>query len=483
LTPNPASGTFDDPADPPPGATLSYVEPTSALSPVRRFYRQYLDRFAVIRRVKAITLGAVFGVRSAFYSHYYRVAPRLPVWCSPTNIRRLRFQYLGTELGLISMGEFRKERPCRTIQIAPVTKVTIPGPRFVRQHPPFGYTPRHVKLESPGIEAIELRDATVIGASNFVVQDDVAVYPDYFEPERDVCMSERFGATALYPRSSRIRHILGHPIQVDAAVSMVGSCTGNYAHWLTETLPKLLAVDLIDEYRSLPLLVDDWIHQHHFDSIDIFNRHRRQIVRVPVHRPVRARRLIEISPPSFAPPEYRSVIERGAFEDVPYNVFKFSRAALNLVRRAAHDLPQRSSSPLRIFVQRKFSKFGNGRSVVNIHKIERVARRLGFVAVEPGSLSVRQQIDIFRRATTIVAPIGAALANAIFVKPGCKIIALAPYYEKANYYYFSNLLGILGHDLRYVLGPQVMTGPSIHPHHRDFRVDMDAFYEALRDMK
>ena len=47
------------------------------------------------------------------------------------------------------------------------------------------------------------------------------------------------------------------------------------------------------------------------------------------------------------------------------------------------------------------------------------------------------------------------MTNLIYAVPGFQIIALAPYYGNAGFYYFSNFMGLLDHDLYYVLGEQL----------------------------
>jgi capsular polysaccharide biosynthesis protein len=48
----------------------------------------------------------------------------------------------------------------------------------------------------------------------------------------------------------------------------------------------------------------------------------------------------------------------------------------------------------------------------------------GFTRVDPGSLTVQQQIDVFSRAEAIVAPHGAGLTNVTFSPPGVKVLEL-----------------------------------------------------------
>jgi capsular polysaccharide biosynthesis protein len=48
----------------------------------------------------------------------------------------------------------------------------------------------------------------------------------------------------------------------------------------------------------------------------------------------------------------------------------------------------------------------------------------GFTRLDPGSVSVQEQIDAFAAAPVVVAPHGAALANLVFARPGVRVLEL-----------------------------------------------------------
>ncbi len=48
----------------------------------------------------------------------------------------------------------------------------------------------------------------------------------------------------------------------------------------------------------------------------------------------------------------------------------------------------------------------------------------GFARLDPGSVSVQEQIDAFAAAEVVVAPHGAALANLVFARPGARVLEL-----------------------------------------------------------
>jgi capsular polysaccharide biosynthesis protein len=68
----------------------------------------------------------------------------------------------------------------------------------------------------------------------------------------------------------------------------------------------------------------------------------------------------------------------------------------------------------------------NNRSVRNEEAVVAVLRARGFESVDPGALSVVEQIRTFAEAAVIVAPHGAALVNLVFASAGARVIELFP---------------------------------------------------------
>jgi hypothetical protein len=68
---------------------------------------------------------------------------------------------------------------------------------------------------------------------------------------------------------------------------------------------------------------------------------------------------------------------------------------------------------------------GHRRLFNDVGLADLLARR-GFETIDPGHLSIAQQINLFRNATAIVAPHGAALTNIGFCEPGTIIYELMP---------------------------------------------------------
>jgi hypothetical protein len=76
--------------------------------------------------------------------------------------------------------------------------------------------------------------------------------------------------------------------------------------------------------------------------------------------------------------------------------------------------------------------------------------RRGFTVLDPGSLTVQEQIDIFHGAEIVLAPHGAGLTNITFCRPGTKVIEMfAPSYVHLGLW---NIAVAVGLDYRYLVG-------------------------------
>ena len=93
------------------------------------------------------------------------------------------------------------------------------------------------------------------------------------------------------------------------------------------------------------------------------------------------------------------------------------------VSTSAPPAPQRlqARQPRRLYIDRRGSPV---RPLRNEGELVAALAGHGFVAVRPETLSIQDQIRLFRGAEAIVAPHGAGLTNLGFCRPGCVVIEL-----------------------------------------------------------
>lgn len=426
-------------------------------------------------------------LRTIFYTHLYKYTFfKLAV----SFIRRIRTTLSKIRImvahgiaaknyGMSTRSEFIIKNGIPCIIIKQALDLEIDGPKFIGTYDFIPTGEKTVKLIQNQLDISVYTNAFVMGGTNFTRIDDTIVHPDQYIAVRDVCPAELNGIARINLKSNSVSLYAGDAKIYKNAISLLGCCTGNYAHWLTETLPKLLLLDSMEAFSDYPLLVDSWIHPNFIASINLVRKNIRELIFVPRWKTLQIQNLIDVSPPAYVPPEYRTLHERQLLETPRSTDFPFSRHALNLLRDRAHEALKIEPPKIecKIFLHRPRESCGNTRYVKNIADVEKLVKLYGYTFLDPAKLSFEEQVKVFSEASHVISPLGAALSNMIFAYPKCRILGLSPYYENANYYYFSNFMGVLGHELHYVLGEQVTeTG---HPFHRDYEINIAALKVAL----
>ncbi len=357
----------------------------------------------------------------------------------------VRHYISGERLPLISASDYaalHKDRALIIKKVCSSSYIPIKKPRFSGHIPDIDNRDRN--LFQPELTITEYRNARPLPASDFVLENGYCIHPDLYVPERDVSHAERVQQIIIDPEKNHVITVYDPPAKIGAAISLLGQCAGNYAHFLTEVLPKLMIVDQFSEYNGIPLLVDIFIDRNIMETIKVFNTNKRKIYFVHIGRPVFCDRLIVVSSTAFAPPEYRAFLDGFKMPKISPDTYVFSKYAIALLQARAEQIVPDATKWIgkKIYVKRKISHYGNAKNIINIENIEEYLRRAGFSFVEPGSLSPKEQIEAFRGARVVVGQAGAALANLMYTKPGCKVIILSAYFQGCDYDYFNNLMPV-----------------------------------------
>ncbi|MEW6639744.1 MAG: glycosyltransferase 61 family protein [Pseudomonadota bacterium] len=424
---------------------------------LRSLYRSYLSRYSAFRALR----------NWAFLLHD-RGRREWIQWS---------LRYRGETFELVPVDTYAREHDLRAQTIEPETLIEIPSPRFI------GFTPdeyadlKTVRVPSPKLALTEIPQANVIGGTDFVLAGGDAIHSSFYHPLREVCPAETFGEAGIDPVQGlmRTRFPRGRR-HIDSAATIIGQCAGNYAHWLTEILPKLTVLDNSEADKDLPLLIDGWVHPNLHEALQVVNQNKRPLIKVERWEMVAADSVLHVAPVAYIPAEYREYVTSGKILKTGADEFPFSRTALLTLRDVALKAATPGKTKRRKLYLRRANN-GNTRTAVNDDAAEALARRYGFETIEPGGLSFREQLSIFSDAELVVGQIGAALSNVMFARQSCKVIVMSPYYEDANYYFWSNLFGMLNHELYYVVGPQIGEG---HPFHKNFKIDVAALEKAFQ---
>lgn len=103
--------------------------------------------------------------------------------------------------------------------------------------------------------------------------------------------------------------------------------------------------------------------------------------------------------------------------------FGISRAAQSTFHRLRDAVEERKQKASIIYVARSDSA---RRITINEPELIRELTAEGVHVVVPGTLSLADQIALFKQADAVIAPHGAGLTNAVFCKPGALVYELVP---------------------------------------------------------
>lgn len=339
-----------------------------------------------------------------------------PVWPLVKRLHRLTTRVLGTAFRRTSVVFDERALPRRGTELSRDTAAREPNsvrihvggePEQIRRQPPVGTPAGHwsfldaAHVDVPERSTVEVDGGTVVGEHGAVITADRTL---------DLESSGYFGISGwrehpifLRPALPRAEHVAGSL----ASLASPGGA-GNYYHFLLDVLPRW---GILQE--SLPGFAPDRVYVpsgtgYERELLAMTGLDQHDLLDTDRDRAFSADHLLV---PSHPNPE----------EVAPSWTVEWLRNALP----PAHT----DDKPRRLYVTRGSGP--NTRRLVDEATLWPRLERRGFVRIDPGSMSVRDQIDHFAAADVVVGIHGAALTNLVFLKPGARVLHLfAPGYVK-----------------------------------------------------
>jgi capsular polysaccharide biosynthesis protein len=328
----------------------------------------------------------------------------------------------------------------------------------------------HTAYEYPEIYIAEVRNALVTGGTNLVMTDDFVICHDLYDFTRDFTSEELNGRAYIWPHHQRIAWLMSTASEHDLerAACFTDACAYNYAHWMTEVLPRINLFCNSEESLKVPLIVNDGLHKNLMESLYAVVGDKREIVTLPTGVGMQVDHLSLTSVAGYVPFERRSNRLKN------HSHGRFSPFALLSMRQCLQDRLDTPSGPS---IRRVFIKRNSGiRNITNASEIEELLVARGFSVIEPEFLTHAQQIALFSNADVVVGATGAAMANLIFCKLTTKIIIMISDYKFMPYWYWQNMACAVGNRVTYVFGKCV--GPRAYLH-SDFKVNTADLLNAI----
>jgi len=316
----------------------------------------------------------------------------------------------------------------------------------------------------PEVYTVCLSDIMVFPATNFVISEEKIVIHDLLDlktqnPPEELTDYFQFN-TAL--SKARIKLSYHFHDDLDEAAHFLDAAAQNYAHWLTEILPRIALFCSIPEFAQVPLLIDDNLPQSMLQSLHLIAGEHRKVFTLGRGIAVKVKKLHVVSVTGYVPFGFRSP------SDTKNRHGQFSPFALNCLRQmilesTTTEKPA-SEAPKKIFIQRNSTH----RSLVNQPRVMEFCVQHSFECVSPETLSFTDQVRLFSNAEAVIGATGAAFANVIFCSPSCKITILIGDHPETPYGYWVNIAAAVGARVRYVLGQS--DAPISGEIHRDFSI-------------
>ena len=331
----------------------------------------------------------------------------------------------------------------------------------------------HDSYNFPPVYVATVSNALVYGRTNLCFAENVAICHDLYDFERDSTEEERHGRHQIDVPQRRLRllHSDNNPASIRVAAAFVDACAYNYAHWLTEVLPRIAAFCANKQFEGIPIIVDAGLHKNILESLCLITGPAREIITLPASQAIKVALLYITSVAGYVPYERRN-------DDLSdYSQGKFSTPALELMRQKIIPYAEKPAPhpwPKKIYIRRNSTI----RTLSNAAELEQLFSSQGYIVVSPEKFNFLQQVGLFLNAEEIVSATGAALGSAIFCKPGTRIGVLMSKHERMVFRYWLHMLAPLKVDVFYLLGE--LDAKGRHSMHGDFSVNCNDAFDFLQ---
>lgn len=399
------------------------METALRMREARRSARAWRVRSCVARCVRRL------GDRSALRSSIARIAGGPAPSPVDNTLPRCR-EYAPYTLRVVALSEV----PDRDRKlIARASPALSAAPRDARGQPrsggPWPRTEEFSAIELREYENVILRGTRRTG---FEVDGLLALTDDLVERGYDPpANGSQFKASFKYidfvgvDHSPSENHVIAQPPEVSAPIAvghyLGGFALSNWYHWLTSGLFRAWLLDAVEaEHTAFPHLVPNSALSVGpiVESLSVLRRPE-AIISVDDRAVTRVGRLAWITPfsedPEFADPN-------GAPRETAFHAAAMHQYRDALERTFGPVASRSSGLPTRVFLDRGPR---DSRSY-NREQVLRIAGRFGFTPVSPERLSLREQAELFGRATAIIGPSGAAWANLLFASPELRALYWIP---------------------------------------------------------
>jgi predicted negative regulator of RcsB-dependent stress response len=268
----------------------------------------------------------------------------------------------------------------------------------------------------PGISLFiaELNEGGVLGDSCLPVTKSGAIFIDQLIHRSDVLIQNRVYQDTMSVFMANDRQIVvpgDEEVTYGGPHLLVGNFGSihNFGHWLLNYFSRMILVRERKDLTSIPVVVADDLSGTRLECLTRLGYGEDQIVRVPAGQIAWFENLWVPSLPYFVSPKADALVWTP-------EVIHFLRSALGASSKRRDDKP-----PRRLFITRRHTKW---RRLNNEDEVFAAVQPLGFERIDPGELSLDEQINLASEAEIIMGPMGAGMNLHYFAPKETKVIEM-----------------------------------------------------------
>lgn len=374
---------------------------------------------------------------------------------------------------LIALSEYIQKNKCQKFIVYPATDFCIDSKLDIYPLSQSGLVGSGSKKEYsfPEVYIATIPNVSVVGGSELICADNYVIRNDFLDLKNDSTSDEIHGQILVDKKFENVRLVDQRNFSdliLPVAATFLNACSHNYAHWISEVLPKVAVFCRDDRFYDIPIVVDENLHPNLIDSLLMVVGETRTIYILPRRLSLSVKELYVVSSVGYVPFGLRNASANKNFHGV------FSQSSLvELKFKLTSSLKH---LPKAIYPSKIYLKRTGMRHLINVSELDSLLNQKGFVEVDVNKLSFVQQILLFSNVREIVAPSGAALASAIFCQPGTIVYVLIGIHQDMIYRYWVNILSHLGISVKLILGGQNDVRSDIHS---DFAINPTDLIDAL----
>jgi hypothetical protein len=236
----------------------------------------------------------------------------------------------------------------------------------------------------------------------------------------------------------------------------------NFGHWLLNHLARLALVSTVPALATVPVVVGDNATERQLECLQLAGVDRARVIRLRRGRLAQFKVLWAPTMPFFT----------------VNGLLFWSSAIVGFLRRrlgaGAHAAPSAGRRRRRLYLSRRNSRW---RRLLNESAVLQAVAAWGFEVVDPGELTMAQQLALAADAEVVAGPFGAGMNLLLFAPENACIIELKPY-AKLPMSINPALSGEIGQRYVEIVGtPSAVAGTP--PLNQDFSVAPESVVQAL----